>query len=105
MALSPTEIELIKAAMNLGTLFVVFLVMLYLGYRLALHAGPGVVKYAAAFISAQEKQAAALTEATDAIRDYVAKENQQYSEVLLEIQVLANLTNGIKTIVEELRRK
>lgn len=105
MALDQTTIELIKVGMNLGGLFVVFLVMIYLAYRLALHAGPGVVKYAAAFIAAQEKQAVALTEATDAIRDYVTKENQQYRELIVSIQVMASISQEIKTIVEELREK
>jgi hypothetical protein len=101
MALSPTEIELIKAAMNLGTLFVVFLAMLYLGYRLALHAGPGIVKYAAAFIAAQEKQAAAISEVKDAIRDYVTTDNDEHREILLGLQVLAKMMEELKTAVEE----
>ncbi len=98
------EIALIKAGMNLGGVFVIFLIMLFFTYRLITKAGPGLFKYAGAFIAAQEKQAVAMTEMKDTFVDYIGRDNKEHREILLAIQVLARETKELTIVVRERHR-
>ena len=96
-----SEMALIKAAMNLGGVFVIFLILLFFAYRICTKAGPKMLEYAGAFISAQEKQAMAMTEMKDAFTGYINKDNNEHREILLGLQVLAREIHDLAIIVKE----
>ena len=98
--MTPAEVELIKVSMNLGALFIIFALMLYLSYRLVLKLGPKFFAFGAAFVAAQEKQANAMTEMKDSFTTYVTRDNNEHQEIIVGLQVLAR---NMETLTKEVR--
>lgn len=104
--LSSAELEVIKTAMDMGgTIFITILIVICLAI-LAWKFGGSAMKCMAEFISAQQRQADAMTaqaasmsDIKNAVHEYITRDNSEHREILLGLQVLAKemreLTNEL----------